>query len=244
MRLPKTAHTSRPWRVHELTKDFELEDVWKLPTPGGPDDLARLVEWFTSPGEDPFLLRALFVLRWKLGALFGWDKPGSGVGERVPSLRERLPADLLEAPRGPDLRGVPGRVELEGPPVFSSVYQTHDEWVAEISNKTVHAVLHIGWVPDDSSGGGYHAQMAVLVKPNGWFGKAYMAAIKPFRYAFVYPSLLRSIGRQWSLTRGRPTAASNDDDNSSLLPYDEFAAEFVAAETQRIREKKQEENSN
>jgi hypothetical protein len=122
----------------------------------------------------------------------------------VHSLRERLPADLLEAPRGPDLRAAPGRVvDLEGPPVFSSVYQTHDEWAAEMSNKTVHAVLHIGWVPDDFSGGDYHAQMAVLVKPNGWFRKAYMAAIKPFRYAFVYPSLLQSIGRQWSLTARR-----------------------------------------
>jgi hypothetical protein len=44
MRLPKTAHTSRPWRVHEFTGDFELEDVCELPTPGGRDDLARLVK--------------------------------------------------------------------------------------------------------------------------------------------------------------------------------------------------------
>jgi Protein of unknown function (DUF2867) len=209
MRLQKTAHTSRPWRVHELTKDFKLEDVWELPTPGGPDDLARLVQQFTSSDEGdnelPVVSRALFAIRWKLGKLFGWDKPGSGIGERVHSLRERLPADLLEAPRGPDLRAVPGRVELEGPPVFSSVYQTHDEWAAEMSNKTVHTVMHIGWVPDDSGGGGggYHAQMAVLVKPNGWFGKVYMAAIKPFRYALVYPSLLRSIGRPWSLSARR-----------------------------------------
>jgi hypothetical protein len=27
MRLPNTAHTSRPWRIHELTRDFRLEDV-------------------------------------------------------------------------------------------------------------------------------------------------------------------------------------------------------------------------
>jgi hypothetical protein len=202
MRLPKTAHTSRPWRVHELTQDFELEDVWKLPTPGGPDDLERLVRQFTSRGEDsrdfPVVLRALFVLRWKLGKLFGWDKPSSGVGERVRSLRERLPPDLLEAPRGPDLRAVPGRADEGGPPIFSSVYQTHDEWAAELSNKTVHSVMHIGWVPDDS-GTGYHAQMAVLVKPNGRFGKAYMAAIKPFRHALVYPLLLRTIGRRWQV---------------------------------------------
>jgi hypothetical protein len=39
--------------------------------------------------------------------------------------------------------------------------------------------MHVGWVPDES--GGYHAQMAVLVKPNGPLGTAYMAAIKPFR---------------------------------------------------------------
>ena len=100
------------------------------------------------------------------------------------------------------MRAVPGRRELDGPPVFSSVYQTRDEWVAEISNKTVHSLMHIGWVLDDA-GAGYHAQMAVLVKPNGLLGKAYMAAIKPFRYALVYPLLLRSIGRQWQLQTAR-----------------------------------------
>jgi hypothetical protein len=199
MRLPNSAHTSRPWRVHEFTQDFELEDLWKLPTPGGPDDLTRVVQWFASDeGDDelPVVIHALFALRWKVGKLFGWDKPDAGVGERVHSLRERLPADLLEAPRGPDLRAVPGRAELEGPPVLSSVYLTHDEWVAEMSNRTVHSLMHIGWVRDDSHGG-YHGQMAVLVKPNGRFGKAYMAAIKPVRRALVYPLLLRTIGRDW-----------------------------------------------
>jgi uncharacterized protein DUF2867 len=199
MRLPKTAHTSRPWRVHEFTGDFELEDVWELPTPGGRDDLARLVQLTVrlSDGyEYPAVFRALFTLRWKIGKLFGWDEADAGVGERVPSLRERLPPDLLEGPRGPDLHAVPGRREVDGPPIFVSLYQTRDEWVAEYASKTVHSLQHIGWVPDDS-GGGYHAQMAVLVKPNGWLGKAYMAAVKPFRYALVYPMLLRFFGRQW-----------------------------------------------
>jgi Protein of unknown function (DUF2867) len=202
MRLPRAAHTSRAWRIHELASDFELEDVWRLPTSGGPNDLERLVHQFTSRDEDgralPAVVRALFVLRWKLGQLFGWDKPGSGLGERVTSLRERLPADLREAPRGPDVYAVPGRECVEGQPVFSSLYQTHNEWAAEISNATVHAILHIGWVPDDA-GSGYHAQMAVLVKPNGWLGKMYITAIKPFRYALVYPLLLRSIGRRWQM---------------------------------------------
>jgi hypothetical protein len=40
MRLPETAHTSRPWRIHEVAGDFQVEDVWALPTPGGAGDLA------------------------------------------------------------------------------------------------------------------------------------------------------------------------------------------------------------
>ena len=55
--------------------------------------------------------------------------------------------------------------------------------------------MHIGWVPDGT--GGYRGQMAVLVKPNGLFGAAYMAAIMPFRHLVVYPPLTREIGRAW-----------------------------------------------
>jgi hypothetical protein len=182
-----------------IAPDFCLEDVWELPTPGGRDDLERVVQLAVSLSagyEYPVVVRALFALRWKLGKVLGWDDVHAGVGDRVPSLRERLPADLLEGPRGPDLHAVPGRTEAIGPPIFVSLYQTRDEWVTEYASKTVHSLMHIGWVPDESAGG-YHAQMAVLVRPNGWLGKAYMAAIKPFRYALVYPMLLRSIGRQW-----------------------------------------------
>ena len=32
--------------------------------------------------------------------------------------------------------------------------------------------------------------MAILVKPNGMKGSAYMAAIKPFRHLIVYPQML------------------------------------------------------
>jgi hypothetical protein len=40
-------------------------------------------------------------------------------------------------------------------------------------------------------------QMAVLVKPNGPLGTAYMAAIWPFRDLIVYPLAIRQIGRAW-----------------------------------------------
>ncbi|WP_414166497.1 DUF2867 domain-containing protein [Streptoverticillium reticulum] len=188
MRLPRTAHTSRPWLIHEIARDFRVEDVWALPTPGGPDDLERLVQQFANddgPDTSSRLSRLLLSVRWKLGALFGWDEPGSGIGSRVATLRDRLPAELREGPRGPDFR------------LFTSVFLRHDEWAAELANKTVHAVLHIGWVPDGA--GGYRGQMAVLVKPNGLAGVAYMAAVKPFRYLIVYPSLMKTIAHDWQL---------------------------------------------
>ncbi|WP_431956191.1 DUF2867 domain-containing protein [Nocardia lijiangensis] len=187
MKLPNTAHTERPWRIHEIAPDFVLEDVWALPTPGGPDDLPRLVR-FISMDDDtpqPLVFRVLFDIRWKLGALLGWDDQDSKVGARVASLRDRLPDDLRAGPRGPDTKNHP----------FTSVYLTDTEWAAEMANRTMHGVMHISWVPDES--GGYRGQMAVLVKPNGLFGKAYMAAIKPFRYALVYPALMRIFERGW-----------------------------------------------
>lgn len=72
---------------------------------------------------------------------------------------------------------------------------TEDEWAGEIANRTMHGVMHLGWVPDEA--GGYRGQMAVLVKPNGLLGNAYMTAIAPFRHLVVYPPMIRAIGRRW-----------------------------------------------
>ena len=197
MRLPNSAHTARPWRIHELTRDFRLEDVWSLASGGGPDDFPRLVQMIAS--RDPSqsssrAVRALFAIRWKIGALLGWDGPDSGVGARVPTLRDRLPADLLDAPSGPDFGALP----------FTSLYLLDDEWAAEIANRTMHGVMHIGWVPDQA--GDFRAQMAVYVKPNGVLGTVYMATIRPFRHVIVYPAMLREGQRAWAAapSRGAP----------------------------------------
>jgi Protein of unknown function (DUF2867) len=194
--LPGTAHTSLPWRIHEITPDFRLEDAWALPTPGGSDDFSRLVEQFASadPSKSlPGAARALWALRSKIGELLGWDDEDGGVGSRVPTLRDRLPADLRDAPPGPEFDSLP----------FTSLYLLEDEWAAEAANRTMHGVMHIGWVPDGN--GGYRGQMAVLVKPNGRLGTAYMAAIRPFRHLIVYPPLMRQIDRQWRARASDPT---------------------------------------
>jgi Protein of unknown function (DUF2867) len=182
MRLPNSAHTSRPWRIHAVAHDFHLEDVWQLPGTGGPHDFPWLVQRLAS--ADPSrssssAIRALFAIRWKVGDLLGWDRPRTGVGSRVPTLRHRLPPDLREAPPGPAFEALP----------FTSLYLTEDEFAAETANATVHGVMHIGRVSDAT--GGFRAQMAVLVKPNGPLGAGYMAAIRPFRRLVVYPAMLR-----------------------------------------------------
>lgn len=180
-RLPDRAHTAQSWRIHEIAPDFRLEDVWELPPRLGPDDFPRLVERFASfdtAKSSSRTARALFALRWKLGEWFGWDDDETGVGSRVPTLRDRLPADLRETAR-PDFDALP----------FTSLYLTDDEWAAEAANGTMHGVLHIGRVPDGPNT--YRAQLAILVKPNGRFGNVYMAAIRPFRHLVVYPALMR-----------------------------------------------------
>jgi hypothetical protein len=162
--------------------------VWALPTPGGPDDFPRLVELMASfdPSHSSSrAARTLFAIRWKVGALLGWDEADAGAGATVPMLRDRLPADLRDGPRGPEFESAP----------FTSLYLTDDEWAGEIVNRTVHGVLHVGWVRDER--GGYRGQMAVLVKRNGLLGAAYMAAIGPFRHLVVYPPMMRQIERAW-----------------------------------------------
>lgn len=193
MRLPTTAHTSQPWRIHEIAGDFRVEDVWALPTPGGPGDFPRLVALVstTDPGRGGSdAVRALFAIRWKLGELLGWDEHERGTGARVATLRDRLPVDLRDGPTGPAFSALP----------FNSLYLTDDEWAAEIANRTMHGVMHLGWVPDGA--GGHRGQMAVLVKRNGLLGHAYMAAILPFRHFIVYPRMLDETGRRWR-ARGR-----------------------------------------
>lgn len=199
MRLPSSAHAAQPWRIHELTPDFRLEDVWVLPTPGGPDDFPDLVRQFAAgdPAKGlPGIARVLWDLRFKVGELLGWDDAETAIGSRVPSLRERLPQDLRERPAGPAFELLP----------FSSLYLLENEFAAEIANQTMHGVLHLGWVADGS--GGHRGQMAVLVKRGGVLGSAYMAAIKPFRYWVVYPAAMRQIEAVWRSRSARPRRVS------------------------------------
>jgi hypothetical protein len=203
MRLPTTAHEAYPWRIREIAADFTLEDVWALPAHGEAEDFPTLLEVFWSldfPSSASLPVRALWSARDQLGKWFDLgristpiDSTAAETRTRLPipgtnetSLAERLPEDLRDTATGSEFESTP----------FVPLYRTDLEYAAELSNRTVHSVLHLAWA--EQGDGSYHGQMAVYVKPRGSFGERYMAFIKPFRYLVVYPALMGHIERAWN----------------------------------------------
>ncbi|HYJ22003.1 MAG TPA: DUF2867 domain-containing protein [Solirubrobacterales bacterium] len=208
MRIANAAHESGPWRIREIVPDFTLEDVWALPAQGDAEDFQDLLELMAAadPADAESLpTRILWTIRDRLGSWLdlgriaasddGADKlPIPGRDET--SLAERLPGALRDTTEDLEFASLP----------FVPLYRTDTEFAAEMSNRTVHGVLHLAWVEQDEDR--YQAQMAVYVKPRGLFGKGYMALIKPFRYLIVYPALTRQTERMWNSRPARGGALS------------------------------------
>ncbi len=203
MRVPNATQESPAWRIREIAPDFTLEDVWALPVHGAVDDFQRLLEnmvAFDPANADSMPTRVLWRVRDRLGSWFGLGRIAAAIdsgrgdaAENLPipetnetSLADRLPDDLRNTAADLDFGALP----------FVPLYRTADEFAAELSNRTVHGVIHLAWV--DQGKGRYQGQMAVYVKPRGPLGKGYMALIKPFRYWVVYPALMRQIERAWN----------------------------------------------
>jgi hypothetical protein len=194
MRPSNTARESQTWLIDDIAPDFRLLDVWPLPVEGDREDFASFVEMMASvdPTKGSVISRALFWIRFRVGSWFGWDE--SDKTRRIPGSAEttlsmRLPDALRARMEKSGLRGSqPGSR-------FRALYSIEDEYAAEISNDTVHGVLHFAWM--DQGRGRYRAQMSVYVKPHGALGEIYLLLIQPFRHVVVYPAFLRQIGRAW-----------------------------------------------
>ena len=191
MRLSNGEHEAHAWRIGEVAPDFRLEDAWALPAQGGANDFPALVEVMGSldPADaESRVMRALFSLRWRVGRWFGWDEKAQPLAiphDTQTTLSARLPEDLRDTATAPNRRSSK----------FTPLYRTDVEWAAELSNRTVHAVMQLAWV--EQGQGRYQGRMGVYVKPRGRFGEAYMAAIAPFRHRIVYPALMRQVERAW-----------------------------------------------
>ena len=191
MKIKNKQHYQQKWIVHELLGDFEVEDVWQFPVELKAhhtislfqDQLFEGMEQLSKKG----IVGLLFKLRFFLGELFGWDKPTESLTNilKKGSIRERYAQQFQLT--AAELIPI-GNAE------FEPVYVLDNESLAEIKNETVHAGLHLSKVPFKD---GYTVQMAVYVRPKGRLGRFYMALIKPFRLAIVYPAMMRLVGKHW-----------------------------------------------
>lgn len=206
MRLPIEEHLKHEWLVSTLAADFELLDVWRYPIELEQSiPLARFIEFMESSQRDLVSSRgavgALFRLRAAMGKIFGWDddeekpspaRPIPGCTET--SLSDRLSEEdrVREIPASP---ASPAGPAPKASPAFSPVYRREDESLLEISNSTVHALMHLGRVPISSTH--WSPQLGVYVKPRGRLGNYYMSLISPFRHYIVYPAMMRLAKQGW-----------------------------------------------
>jgi hypothetical protein len=202
MKVSDDVLKTQRWIIADIVHDFDVEDVWALPIDGGADDFGAVIDlmsFIDFPASAPLPVRLLWGIRDLLGRMFGLGRistsaddagvwpPVPGTGER--SLTGRVPAELRDTATDSRLAGKP----------FRPLYLTDTEFADEISNRTMYGVMHLAWV--DQGDGRYQGQMTVYVKPRGAVGKAYMAFIKPFRYAIIYPALMRYLERTWAVSR-------------------------------------------
>jgi hypothetical protein len=217
------AHRARPWRVHTLAPDFELLDLWQLPLDADPERgetfeafLRMFVEHGisfthvvyrvrpTSAADAVHCVRvagavALLGFRRVLGRVLALD--GDREALAIPGRHEtRVRARLDDADRRRDRGVLPARVGG----AFEPVYTFADEALLEIANRTIHALLHLSWV--ETAGGRRGVVLAIYVKSRGWYSRAYLALIRPFRHLVVYPAWMAHLIRTWRELR--PLAAA------------------------------------
>jgi ankyrin repeat protein/SAM-dependent methyltransferase len=198
-------HYSHPWKVHEIAKDFELLDVWEFPILADKTRNQNFSLFLKIMQQRPqmsisgfFLFRQLVArflvsLRVYMGEIFGLDKNINSLpipGCKETSLKERLSVEDQK-------RSLAETIDDAEPSqgIWRTVYRYENEMLTELSNDTVHALMHFGWV--HKSGNYFTAQLAVYAKPRGNLGDFYMKLIMPFRHVIVYPTMLEEVKKRW-----------------------------------------------
>jgi len=205
-RQNKKIHYAQPWVVHRIAKDFVLLDVWELPLLADSSknqDFQFFLKLLREPQEsnqkdevpaELVVSDFLMSLRIFLGRVFSFDKninilPIPGCKET--SLIERLTKEEAEK----NLAEPEPVRNYEGLGSFRTVYLYENEWLSELSNNTVHALMHLGWI--HKSGNFYTAQLAVYTKTRGLMGDLYMRLIMPFRHIVIYPAMIQNVEKRW-----------------------------------------------
>lgn len=191
MKVDRKEHIDRNLKIHDLLKDFKVEDVWLLPINldrqhSLTDVLEQLIITKNKISEKG-LVGKLFNLRLYIGKVFHWDNKKASskkysigeLGERYAKAEHLNLEDLPQSKIGN----------------FAPVYYLDNESLLELENNIVQAAIHL--VKIQKSDNNYIVNMAVYVKPKGRLGYLYMLAIKPFRLLIVYPTLMKELKIQW-----------------------------------------------
>jgi hypothetical protein len=195
MRLDPDEFRACPLRVHALLHDVPLEDVWGIRLAGG--GAGRTIEdvravFVAGVEAAPPIVRWLFRIRSRIGALLGWDRPRPAwdAASYVHRLSAEDRAQSTAAAGTAD-----GRLSL--------LYRFENEQLSELRNATVHAFSSLSIRP---APGGYLLYWAIYVQPVHPFTRLYMGAIAPFRRLIVYPAILRKVQGAWAERYGTKPA--------------------------------------
>ena len=143
-----------------------------------------------------FITKSLFWARGLIGQVFGW------VEDEELTKSVSFVARLTAEERGRS-RIEPGKKEG----ISRVLYCFENEIAAEIVNRTVRF-----WVmAKEQTADGYALYMAVYVRKLNWFTPIYMALVTPMLNWIIYPSLNKSVLRNWNSTqrpRSREMAAA------------------------------------
>lgn len=187
MRLAPELFLQKRLRGHQLLVDIPLLDVWQIDLKNGGNgrtigDIRAVVEG-ASFRDLPLVVRGLFSLREKMGAVLGWDYHPTSIPSN--SYFYRLEADDMA-----------NSIEPCGTryPPLTLLYQFEGEVLLETINTTTHAFILFSL---EAQTGGYRGYLAVYAKDQTWWSRYYMALIEPFRLWFVYPALVRTLKRLW-----------------------------------------------
>jgi len=180
-----------PLRVHGFLSGVTLHDVWAIDLPHFRAGIT-LDEFFRATEDQPFtpspVVRAMLGARLFVGRILGWDR------EPVATERESFADRLTTEDRARSL-AAPGTPDG----MFHVLYRFENEELLEIANRTAHAAALTALIEDAET---YRYYFAVYVRSVSRLTPLYMAAIDPFRKTIVYPSLLRSVRRNWTRAFG------------------------------------------
>lgn len=199
--IEKNIHLERRWRVDEIAGDFHLWDVWQFPIEANNSDKENFQTFqkilfisLESLAKKVPLTGFLFSLRHIIAKIIPLDKninslPIPGCSEI--SLKSRLTGDDIKKSK----EGKPIKDKDFGLEILN-VYLFENEALYELSNDTVHGLLHLGWY--QKSNKLFSSTLAIYVKPRGILGKYYLKLIEPFRHYLVYPVLMKSAKKHWN----------------------------------------------